>query len=86
MKKSDIATIALIAGFSVIISYFVVSSLPFFSEESTAVKVPTATPITSEVAEIDKDVFNANAVNPTVEINIATPDNKPVDVNSTEGQ
>lgn len=86
MKKSDIATIVLIAGFGVIVSYFAVSALPMFKAENQTAEVPTATPMTATVEEIDKDVFNSDAVNPTVEINIDTPDNAPVDVDDDNTQ
>jgi mannitol-specific phosphotransferase system IIBC component len=67
MKKSDIAMIILIASISVLIAYFVAKAV-LGDVKDQAVKVKTAEPITSEVSEPDKAVFNTNAINPTVEV------------------
>jgi mannitol-specific phosphotransferase system IIBC component len=67
MKKSDIAMIILIASISVLIAYFVAKAVLGDSKDQ-AVKVKTAEPITSQVTEPDKAVFNTNAINPTVEV------------------
>ncbi len=67
MKKSDLAMIVLIASLSVMAAYFLAQTIigdP--SEESVQVK--TAELITAEVAEPDPDVFNKDAINPTVEV------------------
>lgn len=66
MKKSDIAMIILIASASVMISFFIVNSLPFFQVQDSGVEVPTIEAISEEVAEPDIDVFNSQAINPTV--------------------
>ena len=68
MKKSDIAMIILIASISMIIAYFVVKSIPVFQSTSEPKKVSTFTEIKSNVAEPDQEVFNSNAINPTVEV------------------
>ena len=67
MKKSDIAMIILIASISVLIAYFVAKAV-LGDVQNQSVKVKTAEPITSEVVEPDKTVFNTNAINPTVEV------------------
>lgn len=67
MKKSDIAMIILIASISVLIAYFVAKAV-LGDVQNQSVKVKTAEPITSEVIEPDKTVFNTNAINPTVEV------------------
>jgi mannitol-specific phosphotransferase system IIBC component len=67
MKKSDIAMIILIASISVLIAYFVAKAV-LGDVQNQSVKVKTAEPITSEVTEPDKTVFNTNAINPTVEV------------------
>lgn len=67
MKKSDIAMIILIASISVLVAYFVAKAV-IGDVQDQSVKVKTAEPITSEVAEPDKRVFNTDAVNPTVEV------------------
>ena len=63
MKKTDIAMIILIAGVGVLIAYFIVMKLP-----EDGVKVQTMDALTSDVAKISEDVFNQDAVNPTVEV------------------
>lgn len=83
MKKNDLVMIVLIAGLSLVVSYFVVSALPIFKESGGETTVPQATKIEPTVGEIDKNVFNDKAINPTVEINISTPDTT-VDVPTSE--
>ncbi len=69
MKKTDLAMIVLIAAVSVGVAYFVAHSLlGGMSEEG--VKVKTVDPITSVVEAPDKAIFNDNAINPSVEVNI----------------
>lgn len=68
MKKTDIAMIIFIAGVGVLIAYFVVINLPFLKLPEDGVKVQTMDALTSDVAEISKDVFNQDAINPTVEV------------------
>lgn len=67
MKKSDIAMIILIASISVLIAYFVAKAV-LGDVQNQSVKVKTAEPITAEVVEPDKTVFNTDAINPTVEV------------------
>ena len=70
MKKTDIAMIVLIAGISVLVSYLVINSIAQggFSEQSYEVK--TTKPISSEYVEPSNEIFNGDAVNPTVQVNI----------------
>ena len=70
MKKTDIAMIILIASVSVLISYFVVSSIPGVKVSDEKTKVKTIDKYDSKVGELDSTVFNKNAINPTVEITI----------------
>lgn len=67
MKKSDIATLILIAAGSVLIAYFVADGL-IGQPSSELEKVRTIEPITAEVVEPDPTVFNKDAINPTVEV------------------
>jgi len=69
--------IILIASISVLIAYFVTKAV-LGDVKDQAVKVKTAEPITSEVTEPDKSVFNTNAINPTVEVIIGG-DEQPAD-------
>lgn len=67
MKKSDIALLVLIASISIIVAYFVADGVigkP--SSESKTVKTIQA--IDSKVEEPSKDIFNKDAINPTVEV------------------
>ena len=70
MKKTDIAMIVLIAGFSVLISYLVINSLAQggFSEQTYEVK--TTEPIPNEYVKPSSEIFNKDAINPTVQVNI----------------
>ena len=70
MKKTDIAMIVLIAGFSVLISYLVIYSLAQggFSEQTYEVK--TTEPISNEYVKPSSEIFNKDAINPTVQVNI----------------
>ena len=69
MKKSDWAAIILIVALVGIASYFVVGALmPSPSEDPQS--VPIATEITSDIVEPSKEIFNADAINPTVRITI----------------
>ncbi|MBC7565265.1 hypothetical protein H7100_03505 [Candidatus Saccharibacteria bacterium] len=73
MKRTDLAMIVFIAAVSAGIAYFVAHSL-FGSMSTQTVKVRTIDPITSEVQTPDKNIFNANAINPSVEVNINNTD------------
>ena len=68
MKKTDIAMIVLIAGVGILIAYFIAVNIPFLKIPEQGVEVQTVDPIGSEISEPSKSVFNAEAINPTVEI------------------
>ena len=63
MKKTDIAMI-------VLVSYLVINSLAQggFSEQTYEVK--ETSPISNEYVKPSSDIFNSEAINPTVQINI----------------
>ncbi|MDB5168444.1 MAG: exported protein of unknown function [Candidatus Saccharibacteria bacterium] len=67
MKKTDIAMIILIASVSILVSYFIAKAVIGDVKEQTA-KVKIAEKITAEVSDPDPQVFNSNAINPTVEV------------------
>jgi hypothetical protein len=67
MKKTDIAMIILIASMSMLVAYFVAKGV-VGDVQSQSVKVKVADPISSEVATPDPQIFNTNAINPTVEV------------------
>jgi hypothetical protein len=69
MKRTDIAMIVLIAAVSAGLAYFIANSfLGGLTEKS--VKVKTIDPITSVIEQPDPAIFNENAINPSVEVNI----------------
>ncbi len=68
MKKTDIAMIILIAGVGILVAYFIAVNIPFLKIPEQGVEVQTVDPIRSEISEPSKSVFNAEAINPTVEI------------------
>lgn len=68
MKKTDIAMIILIASLSVITAYFIASSLPIFQDVNKPVNIKIADPIVETVEQPDEDLFNDQAINPTVEV------------------
>ena len=69
MKRSDLAMIVLIAVVSVGVAYFVASSI-LGGKSEEGVKVKTIDSITSTVEKPDTAIFNENAINPSVEVNI----------------
>lgn len=69
MKKTDIAMIILIASVSVIISFFVAQSI-FGNVYKGTAKVKTIEKIDSTIVEPSTDIFNKNAINPAVQVQI----------------
>ena len=69
MKKSDIAMIVLIASVSVLLSFFIVKSI-FGDVYTGTAKVKTIDSIDSTIVEPSSDVFNKNAINPAVQVQI----------------
>ncbi len=70
MKSTDIAMIILIAAISVGAAYGLVSALPFLKSSSESVQVKTIDEYSSTMSDPDPDVFNKDAINPTVDITI----------------
>lgn len=68
MKKTDIAMIILIASVGVLIAYFIAINISFLKLPEEGVKVQTISEITSDVREPSSDIFNKEAINPTVEV------------------
>lgn len=69
MKRTDIAMIILIAAFSAGLAYVVAKGVLGSMTEQT-VKVKTIDPITSTIEQPNPKMFNENAINPSVEVNI----------------
>ena len=79
--------IVLIAAVSAGIAYFVASSL-FGGKTEAGVTVQTIDPITSEIKQPDAAIFNKDAINPSVRVDVngtdsAAPDTKTSNTNST---
>lgn len=70
MKKTDIAMIILIASTSVLIAYFVARSI-FGDVYTGTARVQTIDKIESFVEEPNPDIFNKDAINPSVQIQIS---------------
>ncbi len=69
MKRNDIAIIVLIASVSVVLAYFLANAL-IGNPSSQSVKVKTAKPISTDITEPSSAIFNKDAINPTVEVEI----------------
>ncbi len=67
MKKTDIAMIVLIAGLAVLTAFLVAGNIPFLQVSEKGVQVDTIESISDKVEPPDQNVFNSNAINPTVE-------------------
>jgi hypothetical protein len=71
MKRTDLAAIILIAGLSVAVAYFVADAI--IGKPSTqSTKVQTAQSISSDIQQPDPAIFNKNAINPTVDVEIGS--------------
>lgn len=75
MKKSDIALLILVVSVSVVISYFVGQAV-LGGAVAKPVEVETAEPISADIVEPSSDIFNSNAINPTVQIKIGETTNQ----------
>ncbi len=69
MKKTDIAMIILIATVCVLVAFFVTKSLVGTPSTDT-VKVKTIEKIDPEITEPDTAIFNQDAINPAVQVQI----------------
>jgi hypothetical protein len=74
MKKTDIAMIVLIAGVCMVIAFFGTRAIfGDFTGEDT--KVKTIDPINAEVADPNPEIFNEDAINPAVEVQVGSGSN-----------
>lgn len=69
MKKTDLAMIVFIASVSMLIAYFIGNSI-FGNVTNKGEQVKTIDAISTSIQEPDKTVFNTNAINPAVEVQI----------------
>lgn len=71
MKRSDITLIIVCSIIGLFISYYAVNTIAGPASELTA-KIKRPNTIKSSLAEIDPEVFNYGAVNPTIEVYIGS--------------
>ena len=71
MKRTDIAMIVLIASVSVLIAFFVTRAI-FGGSANEPVEVKTIERIDPTLSEVSPDIFNENAINPAVEVQLPT--------------
>lgn len=69
MKKSDIAMIVLIVSVSVLAAFFAANSI-LGNKYNGNTKVKTIDRIDSSIVEPSPDIFNKNAINPAVQVQI----------------
>lgn len=69
MKKTDIAMLVLIASVSVLLAFFTAKTI-FGDVYSGSAKVKTIDAIDSSIVEPSTDIFNKNAINPSVQVQI----------------
>jgi ABC-type cobalt transport system substrate-binding protein len=74
MKKTDIAMIILIAVVSVMVAFFVTRTI-FGGSDTEVIKVKSIERIESVISPPDQSIFNSDAINPAVEVQI-TPGNQ----------
>ncbi len=72
MKKTDIAMIVFIASISVVVAFFATSAIVGGSKPKEE-KVKTIERIEVGNTEPNTAIFNSNAINPTVEVQVRTP-------------
>lgn len=72
MKKTDIAMIVFIASASVLVSFFV-AKLVFGDVYKGTAQVKTIDKIESSITEPSTDIFNKDAINPAVPVEITGP-------------
>lgn len=75
MKKNDIALLILIASISLVVSFLLVKAL-FGEPQSAQTKVEKVEEISATLEEPSSRVFNNDAINPTVVIQIGDPSNQ----------
>lgn len=85
MKKTDIAMIVLIAGVSAALAYVVANSF-FGGLTQEGARVKTVDAINSTIQQPSVEVFNEDAINPAVKVNVngsTTEDDTANDENET---
>lgn len=70
MKKTDIAMIILIVTISVLAAFFVTKAI-MGTPSTDTVKVKKIDAIKADITEPDPAIFNENAINPAVKVEIS---------------
>lgn len=73
MKKTDIAMVILIAAVSIMVAFFGTNAI-LGDATTEAQKVKTIEEISTTIEEPDPAIFNKDAINPAVEVQIAPKD------------
>jgi len=72
MKKSDVAMIVLVASISIIVAFFVAKAI-FGDVYNGSIRVKTIDKYSSEIVAPSASIFNKDAINPTVQVQINGP-------------
>lgn len=75
MKRNDIALIILIASITLVISFLLVKTI-FGEPQNAATKVEKVEAISSNITQPSESIFNKDAINPTVVIQIGNAANQ----------
>lgn len=75
MRKNDIAIIVLIVSISLVGSYFLAKAI-FGEPQSQTAKAEVVEPISAELQQPSNKIFNKDAINPTVDIEIGNSANQ----------
>ena len=75
MKKNDIALIVLIVSISLVVTYFVAKAV-LGDPKGQEVSAEVVEPISRDLVAPSNKIFNRDAINPTVVIQIGNPSNQ----------
>ncbi len=75
MKKNDIALIVLIVSISLVVTYFIAKAV-LGDPKGQEVSAEVVEPITPDLTMPSNKIFNRDAINPTVVIQIGNPSNQ----------
>lgn len=75
MKKNDIALIVLIVSISLVVSYFIVKAI-IGNPKGQQTTAEVVEPIKPDLVQPSNKIFNRDAINPTVVIQIGNPSNQ----------
>lgn len=75
MKKNDIALIVLIVSVTLVVTYFAAKAI-IGEPKSQSAKAEVVEPISAELLQPSNKIFNKDAINPTVDIQIGDSSNQ----------